>query len=1044
MKDRSKKIQEFQEWVRKYITGDEKGESHVFLERLYQACGYEGYKEAGATFEYRVRRKGQSTKFADLVWGSRLLLEMKKRGEKLAKHRDQIFDYWLGLTPNRPQFVILCNFDEFWIYDFNTQIEAPVDIVLLGQLEERYQAISFFFPEQEKPVFEHDLVEVTREAADNVAQVLNSLIRRGEKTGDFDRATAQRFILQCVFALFAEDIDLLPRAFFTRLLKECLDNGASSFDLLGGLFRQMDRHPVKAGRYKGIEHFNGGLFRVEAPIELNADELSLLYEAAKQNWKKVQPAIFGTIFEDSVLEPSRHAFGAHYTHEADIAKVIIPTIEKPWRERIESATFEELKDMRDELAKFRILDPACGSGNFLYVAYRYLKRIEADLLNKLWSYKSREAAAIPIISRVSTKQFFGIDINPFAVELAKVTMVIAKKLALDEFYERLDKKREYKKEEGSVGTTQLGLRLELDEALPLDNLDENFWVEDAILNKWPKADAIIGNPPYQSLNKAEKELLKAAQEAYPEVPKRADYCVYWFRRAHDLLPKGGRAGLIGTNSIRQTTSREASLDYIIKNGGIITEAVSSQVWPGDAVVHVSIVNWVKGKQVGKKTLYVQNGDQVESPWDKAELDEIHGGLSMEIDLSAAFALRANGAHAPIDERLTCQGQTHDHEGFLLSPKEAKEIAKDKSSTNVLRPYLIGNDLLGQQGGLPSRYAIDLNECEDLTAAQRHKSALEHLIQAGVLKTAEDKAHKQILEKCEQFMSSVRKSKAPPMVLAGLEQAVASYTRGKGSVNDRFATLIAQVKSLNSKHELGLDASIKALAKPGDRYTHLQKWWHYWRDRYAFISRIEAQSRYVVCSRHLRRPVFEFIDPLIRPNDALQCFAFEDDYSFGVLQSHAHALWFTERSGSIKRDSRYTPTKAFASFPWPQKPTLEEARTVAWAAVRLRTLRTDLMQANHWNFRQLYETYDLPGKNDLREAHAELDNAVRAAYGMTLDEDPLSFLLDLNARLHELEEKGKFVQGPGLPAAVKKPDSFITQDRIQMIDAVGLRVLKRKA
>lgn len=1036
MSEREDKIREFQAWVAQYVTGDEKGESHVFLERLFKACGYDGYREAGATFEYRIRRKGHTTKYADLVWAPKLLLEMKKRGEKLGNHRDQIFNYWIGLTPDRPRYVILCNFDEFWIYDFNLQIEAPVDIIALSDLDERYEAISFLFPDPKPPVFKYNFVDVTREAADKVAQALNSIIERGQKQGDIDRETAQRFILQCVFALFAEDIGLLPHAFFTRLLDECVE-GASSYDLLGGLFRQMDKKlPAKAGRYKDIRYFNGGLFAAEAAVELTKEELMLLREAAEQKWNHVQPAIFGTIFEESVLEPKRHALGAHFTREADIAKVVIPTIEKPWRERIEAANFEELLALRKEIAEFKVLDPACGSGNFLYVAYRFLKRIEADLLNKIWTYKDKRAAQMSTVSLISTKQFFGIDINPFAVELAKVTLIIAKKLATDEYHDRLDKKIESKEgTEDKIKTVQLGVRLELDEALPLDNLDANFSVEDAVLAKWPSCDAIIGNPPYQALNKAEKNLLKAAQQRYPKVEKRADYCVYWFRRAHDHLPNGARAGLIGTNSIRQTTSRKESLDYITK-GGTITEAVASQVWPGEAVVHVSIVNWIKGKQPGKKFLYMQDGDHVDSPWEKAELDEIHGGLSFEIDLSSAIALAANGFHQSADKKLYGQGQTHNHEGFLLTPKEAAVIAKDKESAKILRPYLIGDDLLGDVGGIPSRYAIDLNHCPDLTSAQRYRAALQWLIDKGVLATAEKNAAEQIQERIDAFLDSVKKNPKVHSHLNLIEKHIAEYVSNKQSVLDKFPSLISKLKLLNTEQNLALDSELKALGKSEDRFSHLKNWWHYWRDRDALIKRIETKSRYIVCSRHLRRPIFEFVDPQIRPNDALQTFVFEDDYSFGILHSRAHALWFTERSGSIKRDSRYTPTKAFQSFPWPQNITLEQTRSVAWAATKLRNLRWSLMKENNWNFRQLYELFEQPGANKLREAHLELDNAVRIAYGMTLDEDPLSFLLELNSQLAAAEKAGKTITGPGLPSSVKNPESFITKDKIFLPKIIG--------
>jgi hypothetical protein len=225
-------IQAFVDYVRT-LKGDEKGEAQVFCDRLFQAFSHAGYKEAGAKLEFRVKAKGKTTKFADLVWKTKLLLEMKKRGEKLEKHYQQVFEYWLELVPHRPKYVILCNFDEFWIYDFDAQLREPVDRVGLEELPDRFTAFNFLFPENRKPQFQNDQVDVTRKAADNVAQVFNRLVERGENA-----EVAQRFILQCVVALFAEDIDLLPRGLFTELLDECR-SGASFYDLIGGLFRQM-------------------------------------------------------------------------------------------------------------------------------------------------------------------------------------------------------------------------------------------------------------------------------------------------------------------------------------------------------------------------------------------------------------------------------------------------------------------------------------------------------------------------------------------------------------------------------------------------------------------------------------------------------------------------------------------------------------------------------------------------------------------------------------------------------------------------------------
>ena len=157
-----KAIKEFVEYAHT-LDGDEKGDAQVFLDRLFQAFGHQGYKEAGAKLERRVRRKNKATAFADLAWEPRLITEMKKRGENLIRHYDQMRDYWHDIYP-KPNYAILCNFDEFWIYDFFTQSE-PVDKILLEDFPRRYLALNFMLPEEKKPLFQNDMEFVSRKAA---------------------------------------------------------------------------------------------------------------------------------------------------------------------------------------------------------------------------------------------------------------------------------------------------------------------------------------------------------------------------------------------------------------------------------------------------------------------------------------------------------------------------------------------------------------------------------------------------------------------------------------------------------------------------------------------------------------------------------------------------------------------------------------------------------------------------------------------------------------------------------------------------------------
>jgi SAM-dependent methyltransferase len=531
--------------------------------------------------------------------------------------------------------------------------------------------------------------------------------------------------------MFAEDIGLLPQDIFTHLLDECR-RGASTYDLIGGLFRQMnDSNPARAGRYAGVDYFNGGLFANIDPIELTPPELGPLYAAANENnWGYVQPVIFGTLFEGSLGKEERHALGAHFTYESDIQKIVRPTLVRPWDERIAAAgTAADLVALLKELRQFRVLDPACGSGNFLFVAYRALRELEQRLLLRLFAQDKRQFPKVGLASGISPRNFFGLDVNENAVETAKVTLMLARRLA----HRQAEKFWEDHADE-LPGQDTHSLVFERD--LPLDNLNENILCADALFTPWPEADAIIGNPPFLGSRYLAKEhgyqYARKVYAAFPDVPKMADFCVLWFRLAHDRLKPGGRAGLVGTKTIRQSESREASLDYITANGGTITEAVSHQVWSGEAAVHVSLVNWLKGEQAGPKKLYTQIGDAKESPWKCEELDTIGPTLSSNTDASAAKPLLANQ-----DPKRAYVGQYPFNEGFWLEPQEAAElIRKEPNLREVLFPYMIGRDLV--EDGRPSRWIIDFGQ-RDMTEAMRYQLAFERvkkLVMPVVLAKAE--------------------------------------------------------------------------------------------------------------------------------------------------------------------------------------------------------------------------------------------------------------------------------------------------------------------
>ncbi|WP_071188275.1 DNA methyltransferase [Trichormus sp. NMC-1] len=659
-------LSKFVQFCQQHITGQERKEAQTFLDCFFRAFGHEGALEAGATYEEAIKKSSKTGKtgFADLVWKPRVLIEMKKRGEDLNKHYSQAFDYWTRLVPNRPKYVILCNFDQFWIFDFDIQLDTPVDKIHLEQLPERAGALAFMELGQKTPVFQNNQVEVTERAARRMGELLLELENRGIK-----KLKAQRFILQCVLAMFAEDRQLLPRDMFISCVQNCM-KGESSYDVLGGLFREMNQPRITpAGRYQGIDFFNGGLFSVIHPIELTREELNFLDVSARENWSKVRPAIFGNLFEGTVDKKERHARGIHYTSEADIMKIVRPTISRYWEDRIEAAnTIKELSALQLELQSYRVLDPACGSGNFLYLAYQELKRIEILLLEKIQNLSKSKDKQMQM-GLVTPLQFYGMDTNPFAVELARVTLMIARKIAID--------------------------NLQLTEpALPLDSLDNNIVCQDALFSEWVKADAIIGNPPFlggknMRLNLGDKYIDRIFQ-TFTEVKDSVDFCAYWFRLAHDKIDEKGRVGLVATNSISQGKSRVATLDYITQNGGYIHEAISTQPWSGEAKVHVSIVNWCKQKP---ENYYLD--DQI--------ISQINSALKSSIDVSQAVRLKAN-----INKCF--QGVIPVGEGFIVTEKQVIDwIKADSKNQEILKLFSMGANLAKNPHGKPERWIIDFND-----------------------------------------------------------------------------------------------------------------------------------------------------------------------------------------------------------------------------------------------------------------------------------------------------------------------------------------------
>jgi hypothetical protein len=675
-------LQNFADWVAT-IRGEEASEAQTYVNRLLQAWGWADSVEAGVIFERKIPGGsiGGGLGKADALIEGLVLIEMKTRGQLLQPAFAQLDRYNQRLIP-KPSYCILCNFDEIWIYDFLSErgdALEPVDKLHVSELPRRHLPLAFLSKERQTPQFGVNRFEVTEAQARRMGELFCLLKARGEQSGDFNALDAQRFVLQCVLTMFAEDRGMLPDGLFNRVLQDCRINPQESYDLIAGLFEAMNTQGLTSGgRFKGTPYFNGGLFSHIPRIELEKAEVEILAESALDDWSQVQPSIFGNIFEASSDPKTRHARGQHFTSEQDILKVIRPTIIDPWEKRIFKATItggkegstEKLEALQQELVQFIVCDPACGSGNFLYMAYNAVKNLEALILQRINDRrKSENKKAQTSLSLVTPLQFFGMDISPFAVELARVTLMIARKVAND----------------------RLGLT---ERDLPLDNLDNNIRVADALFTPWPEADAYVGNPPFLGGKRLREGLgddyVKRLYERFPDSSNFADICCYWFRLAHDNLSPAGRAGLVGTNMIRRGYNRKASLDYIGGNGGYIDTAISTQPWSGEANVHVSIVNWSKRVPVSCRL-------------DGKEVAKIHAFLGSTVDVGTAEKLKVNSGFSFIGAQPTGKG-------FEIPPLLAAQwIQAEPKNAVVLKPLTTADNLTSNPLGQTNRWIIDFND-----------------------------------------------------------------------------------------------------------------------------------------------------------------------------------------------------------------------------------------------------------------------------------------------------------------------------------------------
>lgn len=902
-----------------------------FAERLLAAYGSAGDTldsvELGGTVSY-VSQGHRTKRKLVLRWEDRgVLMDVLALDASLDAEWNSYLAMCLQLR-RVPQFVVLTNLRDVHLYDTKWKRERPRLVFNIADWPKHAESFAFLGRDwvhgTELTIRDQD--KVSKEVAELVGRLFRSLVAvhcKGENQKDGPkRLEVTRFVLQCITTMFAEDIGLLPEGVFTKKLYAATGDERPE-GRIEELFRWMAT-PVEERGHPEIQHFNGGLFEDPVVVHLDGKQLYALTRAAEARWSEVDPYIFGSFFESIMNPEKRRETGAHYTSVDDIMKVVGPTVVHPWRERVNyAASLAELEGIRTELHQFRVLDPACGSGNFLYVAFRELYRLETELIQRIHKF-SKGAKKIVWSEGISTQNFYGIEVNRFAVELTKTTLNIAKKLAFDE---RCRHMKEY--------STQLGLDV-FDPTLPLDNLDANIRCDDAIFCEWPECEAIVGNPPYLGGVRVPSvlgpEYVARLKRRFPGVNQKGDLVSYWFRRAHDRMREGDRAGFVATNTVREGYTRENSLQYVVGRGGTIVDAVSSQKWSGTASVMVSIVNWIKKHgTLGPHKLVVDSVVHMR--------DVIHPHLQLDVDTSAAelLAVNSNGC---------TKGMKLGHAAYRVSGATLRELSRDRRSLPHLRPFAGGGPLMT---GRLEEWVIAYAPRYDSEAALAESEALAHL---------------------EQHVKPVAESKRD----------------AKGGYKEWSA-----------------------------------QWWRFFNARDDFFEFFGAKKRLIAVPAPSARGVFFFVDSRFVVNNTCYLFAFDDDYSFGIIQSSLHWAWAKALGGKTKADTRYD-MKVWRKFPWPQDVSEQEISAVGRAAQELRATRARIMDEHKCHLRKAYQNADEVGPtHPLHAAQARLDSAVRVAYHMPDGQDVLAFLLELNLCLAEDEREGYEVQGPGLPKGVPSRD-----------------------
>ncbi len=848
---------------------------------------------------------------------------------------------------------------------------------------------------------------VTREIAEKLGRLAQSL----EKSGHTAEAVAT-FLMRALFTMFAEDVELLPKDSFINLLKSLLGHTQQFVPMVEELWGRMKTGGFSTVLREKIVRFNGGLFENATALPLTEDQFDLLIEASKADWRDVEPAIFGTLLERALDPIERHKLGAHYTPRAYVERLVVPTIVEPLRaewDAVKAAAVTldrqgkqkeaaaEVQRFHRRLCEIRVLDPACGSGNFLYVTLEHLKRLEGEVLNALDQLGHKQAALEMTGFTVDPHQLLGLEVNPRAAAIAELVLwigylqwhfrtrgrVTPPEPIIKNFHNiecrdavlAWDRTEPVLDDQGKPVTRWDGRTMKRHPVTGEDVPDEIVRVP--VLNyvnprpaEWPQADFIVGNPPFIGAKYIRDSLgdgyAEAIRTTYPDVPESADFVMYWWHKAA-LLVHGGKAvrfGFITTNSLRQAFNRRVVEQHIGAGKLSLHFAIPDHPWVDStdgAAVRIAMTVVREGQHEGvlKRVTRELPQDSGEIAVDLADQNGVIGvDLKVGVAVARAFPLSAN-------ENLSNRGVMLFGSGFIVERDDAAKLGFGRvpGVESVIRPYRNGRDITGSSRNV---LVIDL------------------------------------------------------------------FGLSAEEVRSRFPEIYQWVFE-----------RVKPERDQNQRKGRRVNWWIFGEPNPKLRTMLLGLPRYIVTPATAKHRAFVFVNGDILPDDALVSIATDDAHILGVLSSHIHVVWALASGGTLEDRPRYNQSLCFVPFPFPTATEAQQTRIRKLAEAldahrkRQQAQHPDMTLTDMYNvLEKLRAGTVLTAKEQvtheeglvsvMRQLHDDLDAAVAAAYGLPVtatDEEILTFLCKLNAE-RAAEERSGLIRW--LRPSFQHPEATTTQ------------------